>query len=71
MDSLDQSNMQEMISLIDRLHRVENVIKFEVERYSSQYEKEEAENHVSRDESEVVDPTYYEEVSCEDNDESY
>ena len=36
--------MQEMISLIHRLHHVENVIKFEIERYSSQYENKKVEH---------------------------
>ena len=59
-----------MVSLIDRLHHVESVIKFEVERYSSQYEYEEVESHLPSNKDEVADLTYYEEASCEDNDES-
>ena len=62
--------MQEMIYLIYRFHYVENVIKFEVAKCSSQYENEEVESHVSSDDNKVVDLTYYEEISCEDNDES-
>lgn len=59
-----------MISLIDRLHYVENVIKFQVAKCSSQYEEEELGSDFSSDESQVDDPTYYEEASWEDNDES-
>ena len=62
--------MQEILSFIHRLHHVENVIRYEVERYSSQYENGEAESHVSSDQGEFVDLIYYEEASCEDNDES-
>lgn len=67
MDLLDQSNMQEMNSLIERLHYVENVIKSKVERHSPQYENEEVESHISNDGNEFVDLTYCEEASCEDN----
>ena len=59
-----------MLSLIHRLHHVENVIKSEFERQSSQYEYEEVESHLSSDDNKVVDPMYYEEASCEDNNES-
>ena len=50
-----------MVYLIDRLH--------EVERCSSQYENEEVRSDLSSDEDKVIDTMYYEEASCEDNDE--
>ena len=72
--SLDQLNMQEINSVIsspiDNMPLVENVVNFEVEGYSSDYEEEEAINGFSIDEGKIVDPTYYEEASCDDNDES-
>jgi hypothetical protein len=70
-DSLDPLDRQEMISLIHRLHHVDNVMKSEVEIYSSQYEYEQAEIYVSSDGSKVFDLMYYEEAECEDNNESY
>lgn len=69
-DSLDQLDMQEMNSLIERLHYVENVIKLEVDRYASQYQYKEAKSYLPSDKGEVANLVYYEEVSCEDNDES-
>ena len=52
-----------MVYLIDRLH--------EVERCSSQYENEEARSDLSSDVDKVIDTMYYEEASCEDNDENF
>ena len=69
-DLLYQSDMQEIVSLIHGWHHVEIVIKFEVERYSSHYEYEETESHLPSDKGEVVDPMYYEEASCEENNDS-
>ena len=72
--SFDELYMQDLNSVIhspigDFLY-VENITNHEEERCSSQYEDEEARSDVSSDEGEVPDPLYYEEASCEDNDES-
>lgn len=42
-----------------------------MKKFSSQYEDEEFESHVSSDEGKISDRTYYEEASCEDNDEIF
>ena len=72
--SLDHLYVQEEIlvipSLIDGSHCIKNVINFEGESWSSQYENEEAKSYVSSDDGEVSNLIYYEEASYEDNDES-
>lgn len=71
--SLDKFYMQDINSIIhspNDLHYVENIMNHEIERYSSQYEDKEAESYASSNEGEVSNLMYYEEASCEDNEES-
>ena len=66
MYSFNQSNKQELNSLIERLHYVNN----KLERYESQCGYEEAISHLPNDDNEVFYPMYNEEASYEGDDES-
>ena len=68
-DILNQSDMQEMNALIEKLYFFENVLKVEVERQSSQGGCE-VESCLSNDDNEIIDPAYYQEASYEGDDES-